>query len=578
MPVKVKCSGCQKVLTAPDKARGKAVRCPKCETVIKIPAGDAKSKAVAQRQESLAATGPAVDEDFFANLDLNKVQDARVRVCPKCGTEAEPEDIECQNCGVDLDTGVLSERQRRIRSRKGPDPAKFYKEVWSDSWNFLKKNKNLAVRTGTYWTLFGTLFFCCLLMVFWCERIPPKAFWGFVTFLMLIGSPGWLWHLAIETIRATMAKKNRLKDLHFDFLLNVALGFKGLIWPYVVWMPVFLALSLPIALLILGGSLAHLGPTTTGIILGSLYAAPYFLLPIALVHMTMPYTYKAWLPWELLRIFGKNAMAAIYLLVIGTVVSLPFLAIVGGVLAAGGTSVLNSLVSAETSVVNSLLGLLGESPNPTDPGFMQTLVMAAVRVLGIALLVAPAAFLLAFPAVFVSRATGLFAYYNSETLDLMRTAPGGKPCGFGPRYLAYVVDWFIVTTLCGLMWGIWALVTFGAFHFKMPGIGALFLAGGLWLIPLLNSAFIYLYFVRAERAEGRGSTLGKYALGIVVTDMNRELISNKASNARFFAKRLTDLTFGLGHLLAIVTPKKQALHDILVGTQVLWKGEEPTAK
>src|SRR5690348_3791792 len=38
MPVKVRCSGCQKVLNAPERARGKAIKCPDCATVIKVPA------------------------------------------------------------------------------------------------------------------------------------------------------------------------------------------------------------------------------------------------------------------------------------------------------------------------------------------------------------------------------------------------------------------------------------------------------------------------------------------------------------------------------------------------------------
>ena len=40
MAVKVRCTGCQKVLNAPDQARGKAIKCPNCDTRITVPAGD----------------------------------------------------------------------------------------------------------------------------------------------------------------------------------------------------------------------------------------------------------------------------------------------------------------------------------------------------------------------------------------------------------------------------------------------------------------------------------------------------------------------------------------------------------
>lgn len=38
--MKVRCTGCQAVLKAPDNAAGKTIKCPKCETKLKIPAAD----------------------------------------------------------------------------------------------------------------------------------------------------------------------------------------------------------------------------------------------------------------------------------------------------------------------------------------------------------------------------------------------------------------------------------------------------------------------------------------------------------------------------------------------------------
>ena len=74
MPVKVKCSGCQTVLNAPDRVRGKAVKCPKCGTAIRVPA-----EAAVKRK----ATAEAHDDEFFSSLDVDRLEDRSTRVCQR---------------------------------------------------------------------------------------------------------------------------------------------------------------------------------------------------------------------------------------------------------------------------------------------------------------------------------------------------------------------------------------------------------------------------------------------------------------------------------------------------------------
>ena len=69
MPVKVRCRQCEKVFAAPDRARGKAVRCPGCREPVKVPAG--KRKASPEAQEA----GNAGDDSFFSSLDLSQSED-----------------------------------------------------------------------------------------------------------------------------------------------------------------------------------------------------------------------------------------------------------------------------------------------------------------------------------------------------------------------------------------------------------------------------------------------------------------------------------------------------------------------
>ncbi|HXI44099.1 MAG TPA: RDD family protein, partial [Bryobacteraceae bacterium] len=67
------------------------------------------------------------------------------------------------------------------------------------------------------------------------------------------------------------------------------------------------------------------------------------------------------------------------------------------------------------------------------------------------------------------------------------------------------------------------------------------------------------------------ATLGKKALGIIVTDMNGNRISFARANGRFFGKWVSGMIMNIGYLMAAFTEKKQALHDLLAGCLVVMK-------
>jgi uncharacterized RDD family membrane protein YckC len=67
----------------------------------------------------------------------------------------------------------------------------------------------------------------------------------------------------------------------------------------------------------------------------------------------------------------------------------------------------------------------------------------------------------------------------------------------------------------------------------------------------------------------RQATVGKMALGLVVTDESGERISFARASGRYFAGTLNSLTLGIGYLMVIWTRRKQALHDKIAGTLVV---------
>jgi uncharacterized RDD family membrane protein YckC len=87
---------------------------------------------------------------------------------------------------------------------------------------------------------------------------------------------------------------------------------------------------------------------------------------------------------------------------------------------------------------------------------------------------------------------------------------------------------------------------------------------------LLSIAIAWLYFAFME-SSARQATVGKMALGIVVTDMDGNRIGFGRATGRFFAKYLSALILAIGFIMVAFTQKKQGLHDLIVNTLVVKK-------
>jgi hypothetical protein len=92
---------------------------------------------------------------------------------------------------------------------------------------------------------------------------------------------------------------------------------------------------------------------------------------------------------------------------------------------------------------------------------------------------------------------------------------------------------------------------------------------------LLSIIAMWLYFALMESSP-RMATLGKMAVGLVVTDADGQRIGFGRASARFFGKILSGLVFAIGFLMAGFTARKQGLHDMLASTLVLNKDPADT--
>lgn len=139
--------------------------------------------------------------------------------------------------------------------------------------------------------------------------------------------------------------------------------------------------------------------------------------------------------------------------------------------------------------------------------------------------------------------------------------------GFWKRFGALVIDWMLLSILNGVCIGFFAL-----------SFGAVIFSGSLGAIPFgismmfgffaLSLALNWLYYTLME-SSFKQATLGKMALGIVVTDDQGRRISFVRANVRYWSKILSGLFFCLGYIMAAFTAKKQALHDLIASTLVI---------
>ncbi len=100
---------------------------------------------------------------------------------------------------------------------------------------------------------------------------------------------------------------------------------------------------------------------------------------------------------------------------------------------------------------------------------------------------------------------------------------------------------------------------------------------GMYYSPAASSISTVLGWLYAALMESssKQATLGKMAMGIIVTDLEGRRIGFGKATGRHFAKILSALILGIGFLMVAFTQRKQGLHDILAGTLVV-KGQAPS--
>jgi uncharacterized RDD family membrane protein YckC len=161
--------------------------------------------------------------------------------------------------------------------------------------------------------------------------------------------------------------------------------------------------------------------------------------------------------------------------------------------------------------------------------------------------------------------------------------------GFWIRFVAYIIDKIIVSIvemilMIPIILFIGIAIPFihdnpevehftsvsATFANNFGGTPEIGLAFTLVILFIVTSAVEWLYFALMESSK-KQATLGKAAVGIIVTDQNFNRISFGRATARYFSKWISGLILDLGYIIAAFTRKKQALHDFIAETVVIYE-------
>ena len=149
--------------------------------------------------------------------------------------------------------------------------------------------------------------------------------------------------------------------------------------------------------------------------------------------------------------------------------------------------------------------------------------------------------------------------------------------GFWLRFVAHLIDGLLLgavfLAICvpvAILSGLGAAIQGMARHNSQPDPAAIAaFVSSIALLVGVTTLGSWLYYAYFESSDWQG-TVGKKVMSLVVTDLNGSRISFARASGRFFAKIISGLIpLGIGYILAGVTEKKQALHDMIASCLVL---------
>ncbi len=161
--------------------------------------------------------------------------------------------------------------------------------------------------------------------------------------------------------------------------------------------------------------------------------------------------------------------------------------------------------------------------------------------------------------------------------------------GFWERFGAALIDGIILFVVGQMILGSFGINFIEMYQSAARGEDPVDIFGSnFYTASILSLVFDWFYFAQQESSPTK-ATLGKRAMGLIVTDLNGEGLSFQHASVRFVMKQIISFVSLLsaflspnvvstlsalalaGYLIQPFTAKKQALHDIVAKTLVYRK-------
>jgi uncharacterized RDD family membrane protein YckC len=156
--------------------------------------------------------------------------------------------------------------------------------------------------------------------------------------------------------------------------------------------------------------------------------------------------------------------------------------------------------------------------------------------------------------------------------------------GFWYRFIAWIIDRILLSVVGWIIIGPILAAIGVASHFSITDfqdvedLGSLVaILGAMFGVALVVHALIHLFYHALFEASKYQGSVGKMALGIIVTDVAGQKLDFGKAFVRNLCKYISGLTLYVGYIIAGFTDKKQALHDLIAGTLVVRKPQAEVA-
>lgn len=157
-----------------------------------------------------------------------------------------------------------------------------------------------------------------------------------------------------------------------------------------------------------------------------------------------------------------------------------------------------------------------------------------------------------------------------EVLDNLNEESNPEYAGFWIRFVAYLLDGIILSVIIGPIFFMFFAPAAGFASFADDPEAALVFAAGMSGFVMIELIVYLLYFAGMESSKYQ-ATLGKMAIGVIVIDENGNRISFGRGVGRLLSKILSGLILYIGFIMAGFDSRKQALHDKIANTLVIYK-------